>query len=46
VVDDHVLNGDQDEEDHSPNHVIATDYEISERLNYRARSSRPAVSIQ
>ena len=46
VVDDHVLNRDQHQEDHHADHVVAADHEIPERLDHLACRGSSRISVQ
>ena len=45
VVDDHVLDGDQHQEDHGADDVVAAHHEVAERLNHFAGRDCPGVAV-
>ena len=46
MVDDHVLNGDQDQEDHRADDVVAAHHEVAEGLDHVAGGAGAGVAVQ
>ncbi len=46
MVDDHVLDGDQHQEDHGADDVVAAHHEIAEGLDHVARGGGAGVAVE
>ena len=46
MVDDHVLNRDQHQEDHRADDVVSADHEASERFDHVSRGRRAGIAVQ
>ena len=46
MIDHHVLNGDQHQENHHADDVVAADHEISESFDHLARGARAGIAVQ
>jgi len=46
VIDDQVLNGNQGEEKHESDHVVAAHHELPERFDHLARGRRALVAVE